>query len=106
MRLPCKQTQGNRKYENGRVRFNPCHLLKKTPGDAGFAGLPTSNAIVADNLFRFVGAAAADLKCARPVCTKTYGACHATASPGNARIAGNKMGSEISNGLKAHQDCS
>jgi len=57
-----------------------------------------ANVFVVGKKRRSTGHADADLKSARIACMKISGVCPATGSPGSVRIAGLRMGMEISSG--------
>ena len=63
---------------------------------AGALNAAAASATVAAASFLFAGAVAAGSASARIAWKKTYGACPAMPLPGNARIAGGRMDSAIS----------
>ena len=68
------------------------------PIDENIVGIVSMSVFAAEEIFLFVGYADVDSVSARRVWRKMSGACPATASPGNVRIAVDRMASATSEG--------
>ena len=96
----------NNKVKNGyRTRGLPKTALQMPlwypAAGAGGAGLPCNAAIAAAGSILFAGVVDAVLKSARPVWTKTCGACRVITSPGSVRTAVSSTASAINECIRS-----